>query len=129
MALVLLVLIHATQASPPGLTWIAPKSADTLKNTLANNYNATTLGKILFEKKCVLCHGSEGKGDGIGGIALNPRPENLTNPFIQKQTDGAIFWKITNGKSPMASYKVILQDEQRWQLVDYIRQLGKNDLK
>ena len=105
--------------------WLAPKSADTLKNPLVNNYSATAEGKNIFTKKCVICHGSEGKGDGIGGIALNPRPHDLILPLIQKQTDGALFWKITNGKSPMPSYKVILSDEQRWQLVDYVRQLSK----
>ncbi len=103
--------------------WYAPKSADTLKNPLSNNYNATMQGKILFEKKCTSCHGDKGKGDGPAGIALNPHPHDLTSGMVQKQTDGALFWKITWGKSPMASYKIILTDEQRWQLVNFVRQL------
>ena len=43
--------------------------------------------------------------------------------------DGAIFWKITNGRPPMASYKLALKDSQRWQLVNYIRELGKVSVK
>ena len=105
--------------------WLAPKSADTLKNPLVNNYNATMQGKILFEKKCVSCHGDKGKGDGVAGIALNPHPHDLTSAMVQKQTDGALFWKITYGKSPMATYQVILTNDQRWHLVNYMRQLGK----
>ena len=105
--------------------WLAPKSADTLKNPLANNYMATKQGEIIFEKRCVSCHGDKGKGDGVAGIALNPHPHDLTLPMIQKQTDGALFWKITNGKSPMATYQVILTNDQRWQLVNYVRQLSK----
>jgi|ERR1051326_482374 mono/diheme cytochrome c family protein len=117
------VLFAAIQASKND--WEAPKSADAVKNPFANNADASAQGKILFNQKCASCHGTKGKGDGIAGIALNPRPKDLCNPAVQEQTDGAIFWKITNGKSPMASYQVILKDEQRWQLVNYIRELGK----
>jgi len=44
---------------------------------------------------------------------------------VQNQSDGAIYWKITNGNPPMASYKETLTEEQRWQLVNYIRELKR----
>ncbi|MBI3501407.1 MAG: cytochrome c [Bacteroidetes bacterium] len=106
--------------------WQAPKSADTLKNPLKYNWQATANGKILYKKMCVTCHGDEGKGDGIAGISLNPRPADHTSAKIQALSDGALYWIITYGNPPMPTYKVILKDEQRWQLVNYIRELGKN---
>lgn len=103
--------------------WEAPKGTDTLKNPFCNNPAATAKGKTLFDKTCAVCHGTKGKGDGVAGICLNPRPQNLTSSLVQKQTDGAIYWKIGTGRPPMASYKSILTNEERWQLVNYIRQL------
>ena len=44
--------------------------------------------------------------------------------FKEYQVTG-VFWKITNGKAPMASYDELLSDDQRWKLVNYIRELGK----
>ena len=55
---------------------------------------------------------------------LKPRPGNFTKDAVQLQTDGAIYWKMTEGRAPMASYKTALTEQQRWQLVNYIRQLG-----
>ena len=106
--------------------WVAPKSADKLKNPLKDNATATNEGKKLYTQMCAVCHGPKGKGDGMAGAALNPRPSNFTSEKVQAQTDGAIYWKITEGRSPMASYKAVLKDNQRWQLVNYIRTFNKN---
>jgi mono/diheme cytochrome c family protein len=105
--------------------WIAPPSADLLKNPYKGNAAATAEGKKLYTQFCVICHGEKGKGDGMAGMALNPRPANFTKETIQKQTDGAIFWKLTDGRVPMASYKDVLTEKQRWQLVNYLRKFGK----
>lgn len=101
--------------------WVAPAWADTLENPFSGDQKATEAGKKIYAQLCAICHGAKGKGDGIAGMSLKPRPANLTSEDVQKQSDGAIFWKITTGKPPMASYKASLTDEQRWQLVNYIR--------
>lgn len=108
-----------------GAKWIAPKSADAIKNPLKGNSTATAEGKKLYTQMCAICHGNKGKGDGMAGMSLNPRPANFTKESVQAQTDGAIYWKLTNGRSPMAGYKDILKDNQRWQLVNYIRTFKK----
>lgn len=109
-----------------GGTWVAPPEANQLKNPYQGNATATAQGKKVYVTICHVCHGNKGKGDGPAGVSLNPRPANLTSQKVQQQTDGAIFWKMTNGKPPMASYKDMLTPEQRWGLVNYIRQLGNN---
>jgi len=105
--------------------WTAPPSADAVKNPLAHNPQAAKEGATLFTKQCLMCHGNKGMGDGPVGINLNPRPGNLLLPKAQKLTDGALFWKISNGKAPMPTFKSSLTETQRWQLVDYIRELDK----
>jgi mono/diheme cytochrome c family protein len=105
--------------------WVAPSSANELKNPFANNEDALKKGKKLYAQNCAICHGDKGKGDGIAGAALKPKPANFTLESIQSQSDGAIFWKLTAGRSPMAAYKEILSEEQRWQLITYIRTLKK----
>ena len=105
--------------------WVAPASADAIKNPYANNADATKKGKKLYNQLCNICHGDKGKGDGMAGAALTPKPANFTSDKVQSQTDGAIFWKITNGRAPMAAYKDLIKEEERWQLINYIRTLKK----
>jgi mono/diheme cytochrome c family protein len=109
--------------------WKGPAAADQLKNPFENNSTATEKGKKIFFTICFACHGDKGKGDGIGAAALNPKPANFTSANIQNQTDGALFWKLTNGRGQMVSYKTTLSDEQRWQLVNFVRVLGKGGKK
>jgi len=104
-------------------SWIAPVSADKMENPLKSDINATKAGKKLYAQNCSICHGAKGKGDGLAGMALNPRPSDFTKEIVQNQNDGAIHWKITEGRAPMASYKAEFTEEQRWQLVNYIRSL------
>ena len=106
-------------------TWKAPKSADSMKNPLAGKSEAAKDGKNLFQTYCVTCHGDEGKGNGPSSAGLNPKPADLASKQVQKQPDGALFWKITTGNPPMLSWKYTLSKKQRWEVVDYIRELAK----
>ena len=105
--------------------WIAPAEADHLTNPFAGNSEAVKAGKKIYKQQCAICHGDTGKGDGVAGMTLTPRPASFRSDKVKNESDGAIFWKITNGRSPMAAYKDLLSEEQRWQLVSYIRVLSK----
>ncbi|MEQ8681162.1 MAG: cytochrome c [Cyclobacteriaceae bacterium] len=103
--------------------WKAPPEADKLTNPVAGKQEAIKEGKKIFSTMCAICHGEKGKGDGVAGAALNPKPTNLIEATFQDQSDGAIFWKITEGRAPMASYEATLSEEKRWQLVSFLRTL------
>ncbi len=105
--------------------WKAPKDADALANPLSGDTAAAKKGKKVYTQLCVICHGAKGKGDGIAGASLTPKPADFSSTEIQSESDGAIFWKLTNGKAPMAAYKESLTETQRWELVSYIRTLKK----
>jgi len=105
--------------------WKAPDGAKKIKNPVKASTKAVSAkrGAKLFKTRCMVCHGSQGEGDGIGGKALNPKPQNLTLAKVQSQTDGEIFWKITNGRNDMIKWGPILSEDQRWDVVNYVRTL------
>lgn len=106
--------------------WAVPEYTKGLKNPFAGNTVATAEGKVIYEQMCVLCHGITGKGNGEAGLSLEKKPANfLALKNIPNESDGEIFWKITVGKPPMSSYDELLSEDQRWQLVNYIRELNK----
>ena len=109
--------------------WDTPAWTDTLKNPVAHNAAATDSGKILYQKNCVVCHGTGGKGDGVAAAGLSMKPADHTSPNVQLQTDGSLWWELSNGHSPMPAYKNVLTAKQRWELINYIRTLDKTKAK
>ncbi len=102
--------------------WKAPFSADTLRNPLAKTENQLKGGRKIFENLCWTCHGLHGDGKGPAAAALPVKPADFSQHRVQGQTDGALFWKITNGRGNMASYRQVLTPTQRWQLVYFLRE-------
>jgi len=117
-ALVAVTGLGLAQAQGP---WAAPADAKKMKNPVKGVGNA----KKSVETNCGSCHGAGGKGDGPAAAALPPpKPANWTVDAVQKQTDGEIFWKISNGRGAMPPWKH-LPEKERWELVNYIRSLAK----
>jgi mono/diheme cytochrome c family protein len=100
--------------------WNAPPDAKNLKNGVTGPGN----GRKVAETNCVPCHGQSGKGDGLQAASLPAKPADWTSEGVQKQTDGELFWKISNGRGPMPPWKQ-LPEKERWELVNYIRTLKK----
>lgn len=97
-------------------------------NPLEANKQAVQQGGQLFQTFCVSCHGDQGKGDGIAGAELNPRPANLAHVVNRRMgTDAFLYWSIAEGGIPlntaMPPYKDVLQEDQIWQIITYLRTL------
>jgi mono/diheme cytochrome c family protein len=60
----------------------------------------------------------------VASAALQPKPLDWSSPAVQRDTDGELFWKITNGRGAMPAWKQ-LPETERWQIVNYIRTLKK----
>jgi len=100
--------------------WKAPAEAKATKNPEKGVGDA----KKVVDQNCVPCHGTSHKGDGPAAAALPTKPADWTSDKVQKETDGEIFWKISNGRGPMPPWKH-LPEKQRWEIVNYIRTLKK----
>jgi mono/diheme cytochrome c family protein len=105
--------------------WDAPASSKGLKNPVASNSESLAEAKGNYAKHCKSCHGAGGKGDGPKAANLDVSCKDFTKPDFTKQTDGEIYWKITNGRDPMPTFKSKLSNDERWGLVNYVRTLGK----
>ena len=107
---------NATYRQDPD--WRPPAEAATRENPLASKPELAGGGKKLFVRNCVECHGREGTG------MESKHSANLHLSVVQQQSEGTLFWKITNGNSKrgMPSFTKV-PELQRWQIVLYIRTL------
>jgi mono/diheme cytochrome c family protein len=105
--------------------WTAPASAKGMNNPVQKSDKVLAQAKKIFEQNCVACHGPKGLGDGPAGAALPVKPANWTSPAVQKETDGELFWKISEGRGPMPPWKTTLSENDRWVMVHFIRTLKK----
>lgn len=80
-------------------------------------------GEQVFQRNCISCHGTPGKSNFV---KLNPSPEDPASEKFQKETDGSLYYKITNGRGAMPSFKNVLTEQERWQVISYIRTFHKN---
>ncbi|MBI5052678.1 MAG: FixH family protein, partial [Chloroflexi bacterium] len=117
------------------LAWVSttifynpPLASRTLPvNPIPPNADSVAIGKELYEKNCVACHGATGKGDGAIGLTLNPRPADLSLHAVPGvHPDGQLYDWVTNGfaGTAMPTFRQNLSDDQRWHLVNYIRALA-----
>lgn len=116
--------LSVTAGSSAQGKWAAPEEAKKVKNPVAKSDKVLGDAKKLFETNCLACHGPKGLGDGAAAAGLPVKPANWTAPDTQKQTDGELFWKITNGRGPMPPWKH-LSDSERWALVHFLRTFAK----
>ena len=120
-----LTIVNVSIAKSQNITpWLAPKDLANTANPTKPNEITLKDSKKLYNNTCGPCHGDKGKGDGVAAIACNPKPADHTSSALQKESDGSLYWKISTGRGPMPSYKGILTESQRWQLVNYIRTLS-----
>jgi mono/diheme cytochrome c family protein len=105
--------------------WAAPASAKAVANPLPASPKTLKEGAANFRIFCKECHGE--KGDGAGAIAVKYGipVANLTLPEVQRQSDGELFWKISHGYGAMPMWGETLSANDRWQLVDFVRQFTK----
>jgi mono/diheme cytochrome c family protein len=109
----------------------APAEARSVANPFPASEEVVARGKEIYLGKgtCFSCHGTEGKGDGIVGMELRPRPRDFTNSEFQAvRTDGELFWVIRNGSpgTRMFSYSPsIITEEESWEVIHFIRTLAR----
>lgn len=102
--------------------WVVPDKFISMQNPVKADAKSLAAGKALYLVNCEACHGKKGLGNGSKAPDLKTVPGNFTKPVFQSQTDGAIFYKMTEGRKEMPRAKKDLpNDTDRWNLVNYLR--------
>ena len=121
---IVITAFAATPASaqgPSGNQWVAPERASHRANPVPVTAEVVKRGYGLFHRDCEQCHGKAGHGDGPQSGSLQPRPADLASERVQLQSEGAIFWKITEGRGMMP--RAALNESEKWSVIAYLRTL------
>jgi mono/diheme cytochrome c family protein len=125
-SILILIIFLSAFAYQDKKPWPVPEKFNKMANPVAFNDESIKAGKELWAKHCQSCHGKSGLGDGSKAAQLKTEPGDFSQGGFQKQPDGAIFYKLSEGREDMPSFKKKLtDDEDRWQLVNYVRTFGK----
>lgn len=90
-------------------------------NPISPNKNSLSRGKTLYINKCQSCHGAQGRGDGVFARTIKNIPD-FSDPKMWSKSDQELFNVITVGEPPwMPRYQKTIKEEDRWNLVNYIR--------
>jgi mono/diheme cytochrome c family protein len=110
--------------------WIVPEEAKRVVNPLQPSQANLPAARALYLDKCTECHGDAGNGDGSQAKMYDPRPTNFTDAArMNSVSDGELFYKISEGHRPMPAFKKRYTEEQRWQLVLFLRSLAQSQPK
>ena len=106
--------------------WPVPDNYKNMKNPLKSDAAVLAGGKALYSTHCKSCHGAKGLGDGSKAAQLKTEAGDFSIADFQAQTDGAIFYKLTEGRDDMPNFKKKIPDaDERWSLVIYMRTFKK----
>ena len=89
------------------------------KNPFAGQADAVSAGRLVYEDHCSKCHGENAQG-------TKKRPSLRSERVQQEATEGDLHWLLVNGNMGrgMPSWSK-LGDPQIWQVITYVKTLGK----
>ena len=101
-----------------GQDWPVPEDLAALANPSEYTLENVKAGKALYTKNCLSCHGDPGKNNPL---ALVPMPVDIASEQMQTNSEGALFYKISNGRGVMPPFASTLSETDRWMLVNFIQ--------
>ena len=106
--------------------WPVPDKNAKTANPVKSDKESLAAGKSLWNLHCASCHGKTGLGDGSKAAQLKTQPQDMTKASLQAQSDGSLYYKISEGRDDMPSFKKKIPDsEDIWNLVNFIITLKK----
>lgn len=109
--------------------WVAPAEYAKMSSPVKDNKDAVKLGKYYYDQRCADCHGKDGLGNGPLAKLKNKQATNLASEVVQANTDGELFYKVTNtdkDRLPHPKSEARFTEDQRWYIVAYLRSLGSS---
>ena len=106
--------------------WSVPEASAKVANPVKASAESVAAGKSLWIGECQSCHGKTGIGDGKKAAQLNTPTPDLTKAAFQSQSDGALYYKVAEGRGDMPGFKKKFPEkEDIWNLVNFMRTLKK----
>lgn len=82
---------------------------------------AVDRGTAIYAQNCAVCHGADGKGNGLVAASLPIKPPNLVRLHLFAHTPGDIFWWVSHGYGGvMPSFETVLTPPERWDVIHFI---------
>ena len=127
--LVLVAAIVIAWFATPHLDLLLVQAYPTSYDHSPTGFAATGIvrGGVLFPGNCASCHGLTGRGDGPAGQGLPIPPADLTAAHLWMHSDGELIWWLSHGMAApegglaMPGFADVLSEDDRWDLIDYIR--------
>lgn len=111
---------HHAQVPPEYAGKSAPKTTE----------ESILRGAEIYQINCLSCHGETGAGDGPAGAALDPAPSPIGHT-TQMLSDAMVFYRISEGgtvfQTSMPAWKGVLSEEQIWDVIAYVREIGSGN--
>lgn len=106
--------------------WAVPDKYVKMANPVKSDDESLKTGKEVWVKHCQSCHGKQGKGDGSKAAQLKTAPGDFSKADVHAQTDGALYYKIAEGRDDMPAFKKKIPDQDEvWAVVNYMRTFKK----
>jgi mono/diheme cytochrome c family protein len=100
-----------------------------LHNPLAGRTDLLERGKNRFTVFCATCHSPSGQDTTEVVRKGMPKPPSLAAPNAKSYSDARLYHVISAGQNIMPGYADKLKPEDRWAIVNYVRELQKAPLK
>ncbi len=94
-----------------------------LHNPLPATPENIARGKELYLTNCAPCHGESGLGDGSAAKVLSRKPADLVHGISKMLPEGYIYGTIRDGGIVMPSLADAMSQDERWQVVLFVRSL------
>ena len=110
-----------------------PEEYAGLSNPIKADEDSLSRGSEIYEENCAVCHGDGGMGDGPGAVGLDPAPAPIAHTS-QMLGDDYLFWRVSEGgtiepfNSAMIAWKGILDEQARWDVINYVQALGRGQV-
>src|ERR1035437_32184 len=98
--------------------WVVPAENGAKLSPFAFNDSTRKVGSELYILNCKSCHGDPGKNNVIN---LVPPPPDPASAKMQNNSDGALQFKVVQGRAPMPSFKNILSSSDIWRVISFVR--------
>ena len=121
---VLSVALLAEETTAAGVLGDPASEAPALTNPVEADSESLARGEALYADKCAKCHGADGNGTGPSTHGIDADPRKLwVWGAAGDAADGYLFSIISDGRTDMPPWGLVLSETERWDLVNYVKSL------